>query len=400
MQTDLRPMSLGEILDRTAQLYRSNFVLFAGIAAVYAGVLLVLNLVQLGAGELFIHLHMTKQLPWVTLSFLLVMVPLIFIGAGAAVAANNRAVAWVNLGQPVTIRGAYLSILPRLRRYLWLMTKIGFILYIPFVILIIGFSVFIWVYARPKGLFVQGGSHPDPQAAIVLLAVFGGLSILWAAAMVYAIWMGLRYSLAVPAAVVEDLTSRKAIRRSIELSKGSRGRIFVLGLLIAVIQLGLILITQVPFTVALFITVKNHGQPQVWLQICQQIVGFFTNSFIGPMYATGLTLFYYDQRVRKEGFDIEWMMEAAGMNAHLPAVEVEAVAAKPEAAEDAPEPWPELEPPQTLSAPSIHDSPGEGVGNLNPQPGLDSEQVAPEGTHSQQPAPDPPENSPNERNLG
>ena len=37
MQTDLRPMSLGEILDRTAQLYRNNFVLFAGIAAVYAG---------------------------------------------------------------------------------------------------------------------------------------------------------------------------------------------------------------------------------------------------------------------------------------------------------------------------------------------------------------------------
>ena len=30
-------------------------------------------------------------------------------------------------------------------------------------------------------------------------------------------------------------------------------------------------------------------------------------------YATGFTLFYYDQRVRKEGFDIEWMMQAAGL---------------------------------------------------------------------------------------
>jgi hypothetical protein len=26
-----------------------------------------------------------------------------------------------------------------------------------------------------------------------------------------------------------------------------------------------------------------------------------------------LTLFYYDQRIRKEGFDIEWMMQAAGL---------------------------------------------------------------------------------------
>ncbi len=31
MQTSLRPMTLGEILDRTAQLYRTNFLLFAGI---------------------------------------------------------------------------------------------------------------------------------------------------------------------------------------------------------------------------------------------------------------------------------------------------------------------------------------------------------------------------------
>ena len=344
MQTDLRPMSLGEILDRTAQLYRTNFVLFVGIAAVYAGVLLVLTLVQLGAGELFIHLHMTKQLPWVTLSFLLVMIPLIFIGAGAAVAANNRAVAWVNLGQPATIRGAYLSIMPRLGRYLWLMTIVGFIIYIPFVILIIAFCIFLWVYARPKGLFSQGAVNTDPQAAIVVGIVFVGFFILWLAAFVYAIWMGLRYSLAVPAAVVEDLPARKAMRRSIELSMGSRGRIFVLGLLIAVIQLGLVAITQVFFIVAAFAAVKRHGQPSAWLQMGQQIVGFFTNSFIGPMYATGLTLFYYDQRVRKEGFDIEWMMEAAGMNAHVLAAEGEAAATQHEPEGDGLEPWPELEP--------------------------------------------------------
>ena len=34
---------------------------------------------------------------------------------------------------------------------------------------------------------------------------------------------------------------------------------------------------------------------------------------IGPIYSIGLTLFYYDQRIRKEGYDIEWMMQAAGL---------------------------------------------------------------------------------------
>jgi hypothetical protein len=42
-------------------------------------------------------------------------------------------------------------------------------------------------------------------------------------------------------------------------------------------------------------------------------MGFFTNTFLGPIWATGITLFYYDQRVRKEGYDIEWLMQAAGL---------------------------------------------------------------------------------------
>jgi hypothetical protein len=37
-------------------------------------------------------------------------------------------------------------------------------------------------------------------------------------------------------------------------------------------------------------------------------------AFVGPIYPIALTLFYYDQRVRKEGYDIERMMETAGMN--------------------------------------------------------------------------------------
>ena len=66
METNLRPMALGEILDRTAQLYRENFLLFAGISAVYAGVLLILSLVQIGVQELLRVEHLTRQLAWAT----------------------------------------------------------------------------------------------------------------------------------------------------------------------------------------------------------------------------------------------------------------------------------------------------------------------------------------------
>ena len=110
-------MSLGEILDRTAQLYRTHFSLFAGIAAVYAGVLLVLNLMQIGLSQLLKSMHMAGQQIWVSLGFVVLILPVMVIVSGAAIAANNRAVAWVNLGKAATIRGAYKSILPRIDVY-------------------------------------------------------------------------------------------------------------------------------------------------------------------------------------------------------------------------------------------------------------------------------------------
>jgi len=41
--------------------------------------------------------------------------------------------------------------------------------------------------------------------------------------------------------------------------------------------------------------------------------GFAIQAVTRPIYGIALTLFYYDQRIRQEGFDIEWMMLRAGM---------------------------------------------------------------------------------------
>jgi hypothetical protein len=65
---------------------------------------------------------------------------------------------------------------------------------------------------------------------------------------------------------------------------------------------------------------KHPGQQLgVGLQVLSQVIGFFTNTFLGPIWAAGITLFYYDQRIRKEGYDIEWMMQAAGLTPHAAA---------------------------------------------------------------------------------
>jgi hypothetical protein len=55
---DLRPMSLGEVLDKTFTLYRENFLLFAGIAAI--PLLLLLLIIKFGY-LVFVNTHVLTR---------------------------------------------------------------------------------------------------------------------------------------------------------------------------------------------------------------------------------------------------------------------------------------------------------------------------------------------------
>jgi len=320
MQTNLRPLTLGEILDRTAQLYRGNFVLFAGIFSIYSAVTLMAGLAQVGLTEWIKNAgYAGTQRPWVIWAIfgiggvkLLAM----FLLLGAAIAAISRTVASVHLGEAVTIRGAYASTLPRLGRYLWLMTVTGVLAWLPVIVLYAGFVGAAIHYGIGKSHAAgAAAATAQQQQAGVFLAIGAVFVVLAIPALLYTVWMSIRYSLAVPACVVENLKARQAIRRSIELSKGARWRILALGVLVVVIKLGVVALTQSFLFVAAF---KHPGQISAGMNALSEVIQFFTNTLLGPIGATGLTLFYFDQRVRNEGYDIEWMMQAAGMATGTP----------------------------------------------------------------------------------
>jgi len=315
MTYQLRPLSLGEILDRTAELYRTHFLLFAGISSTFATVMLLVQLLYLRSLVLMGYPNLLAHMRWGTAGVAVMEALVILMLAGLSIVANNRAVAWVYLDQPATIRDAARSVLPRLGRYVWLMTMTFLRAWSPLAVLYIGMIAVIFsllphdFMTNPAAM--QTAAHHNPAAFLGFGLSMLVLSPLFLLALVYGVWMTLRYSLAVPACVVEELPAGKALGRSVELSLGSRGRIFVLGLLVYLVRLLLNLLFGFPI---IALTVKHPGQPlpMFWMTV-QQIGIFFTNAFIGPIYAIGLTLFYYDQRVRKEGFDIEWMMQAAGL---------------------------------------------------------------------------------------
>ncbi len=315
MNNQLRPLALGEILDRTAELYRNYFLLFVGISAIFAGAMLTVQFLYLRSLILLGYPNMMAHWQWETASAAVVEALLILMLAGLSIAANNRAVAWVYLDKPATIRAAAKSVLPRLRTYVWLMTITAFRAWAPFAALYVAlFAILFAVLPHDFMTNPAAAQNVGQQSPAALMAAGLGFLILtplFILALLYGVWMSLRYSLAVPACVVEDLKAGRAIKRSIELSQGSRGRIFVLGVLVSAVRILLGMLFGFPI-IALAVKHPGHQLPLQWL-IVAQIGEFVTNTLIGPIYSTGLTLFYYDQRIRKEGFDIEWMMQAAGL---------------------------------------------------------------------------------------
>ena len=319
MEITLRPLTLGEILDRTASIYRKNFWLLAGISAIYAGVVLAL-----GLGTLVIMFYIRK---WYgadayiaslqPMALLLTAVMLIL--SALPMAAVNRVIAWLNLGEKATIRGAYANVITRWRTYITLMSMLVGMIYGPYLIFFGGFYAFL--SARGIGAGLQHSSQIN-DTQIMLIGLVSLVFILIVPMLVaYMIWMALRCALSMPACVVEGLAPRASISRSIELTKGARGRIFVLFLLVMVIQYGLILLFDGPFLIAIFKQAMAHpGDIHLVQEMVQRLLMFFITTFVTPIYSTGFMLFYYDQRVRKEGFDIEWMMQAAGLNSPVEAV--------------------------------------------------------------------------------
>ncbi len=325
-------MALGEILDRTAELYRSNFLLFAGVSSIFAVIMLGIQLLYLRSMTVLGNGNMVPTLRLGTASAAVVQSLAILLLAGLSIAANNRAMAWVYMDQPATISSAVQSVLPRLRRYLWLMTNVAFRAWGPLAALYIALFAIIFA-ALPHDFMTNPAaihtapSH-NPAALVGVLVSFLVLIPLFLVALIYGTWMSLRYSLSVPASVVEDLPTGSAIKRSVELSKGSLGRIFVLGLLVYAVRLLLGILFGFPI-IALAFMHPGQPLPMGWM-IFSEIGQFFNNAFIGPIYAIGLTLFYYDQRIRREGFDIERMMRAAGLapQSDLPAPQAELPAAR------------------------------------------------------------------------
>lgn len=319
MNEPLRPLTLGEILDRTAQLYRTRFLVYLGISLLPTGVVLALAFVvglvvawwswagarsvSEAAGYVLIAVF--------SLAVVLVALPIYLAAAALATAAMNHAVSRINLGEKTTIRDAYKTVWKRGWRY------IGLYLLCALIVGVAPFAAWILLLVLGSGgvaLAQKAGMGGFDFTTLIRLA--SGLGFI--AMLAYMLWMLLRLSLAFPACVVEQIGAWAAVKRSSALTKGTKGRIFLLYLLVAILGWLLSMAITIPSTIllALLPGMSNPQHAQTMGMVFLLIVygaSFAVQTLVKPVYGIALALFYYDQRIRLEGFDIEWMMQQAGM---------------------------------------------------------------------------------------
>lgn len=255
-------MSIGELLDRSFSLYRNYFLLWIGIVVgpqlFWFAVNLAGKSLQFTGGQE----GAIASLPLYLIGFL------IYWGtAMLSQAATISAVADLYVGTKPTVASSYRVA----RERFWL---------------IVGMAIV-------TGLAVGVG---------VLLCVVPGII------------MAILFALAIPILVIERADFGRAIERSFAMGKEAWPQI----LLIGVLYFALTLVVAAFGAIIGALSAIDRGHFLLWAAL-EAGTGTALSTVIVPWVQIAVTLVYFDQRIRKEGFDLQVLISGLDNAAAVPA---------------------------------------------------------------------------------
>jgi hypothetical protein len=315
---DLRPLTTSELIDRGFSLYRAHF----------AGFLLLALLCQ--SAPLLGQILVTALKLNLTQEDILQNIPGFFTKMGI-ITAITFVTQIIVFGFEVVITfyiaDAYLGKIPSVKESLRKFKTCIFSSIWTCILnrVLIGLT-FLFPVAALTAIYFYLLYHPRLTFFPLLLVGSVGLVLLIASlAPVLVIFM--RLMITIPALALEGLSGWKAVKRSAALVRYDPGlgilywgemRLSFLLLPLFIIELMILSLTSLPLTIHQFGEIVRHGSngqiapPPDSIMILCQILTFLAGSLILPLYAIATTLFYYDIRIRREGFDLEFMARQLG----------------------------------------------------------------------------------------
>jgi hypothetical protein len=276
---DLRPLSVGELLDRTFRLFRRHFLTFVLIAIVMQ---LPVSILQIGSALMVNNFTFDPLAgnPFANTDFLLPTV-LVTFGIGFAsfiitqvgTAALTQSVADSYLGRPVSFDSAF--------------SRMGNTWFTLILATIVG------------GLFMFGLTIPIILGSLIpclgFLVALIGFFFLGAVASIL-------FSLLPPVVVLERASVIDAVKRAWALSKLRFWWVFGYLILLSVLT---IVIIFGPAAVIGAVLGLVLGEMSILAQsIVQQSATLVLTAVFLPIRIAAITLMYFDLRIRFEGFDL------------------------------------------------------------------------------------------------
>lgn len=257
------PISLSELLDRMFAIYRKYFLTLLGTT-----VLPYLLLIPVGAvaGVGFFAAISAGSPNAFSLGTGVAAIFALYVFYAIAICfswiAVTAAVWDIQLGRAPTIRGSYRAAWP----HLWKAVLAGILFALAVV------------------------------AGFILLVVPG-------------VMLALAWSLIGPVIVAEGAGPVRAMGRSWDLTSGYKGKVFVIVLICSGIAWVMTYAFQIPMLIIAGLFIKGGSNP-AWIMIVSALSGVVGGILPAPLQATGMCLVYYDSRVRKEGFDLQRMIDS------------------------------------------------------------------------------------------
>jgi hypothetical protein len=139
--------------------------------------------------------------------------------------------------------------------------------------------------------------------------MFGGLMLAAVALILPAVWLGVAWSLAFPVLIAEGQRGTKALGRSFKLIQNRWWPTFGVLFLAFLMQSLIGIVLGIPLGI---LTVLTSGDSLVAI-FFSMIVNVVASVITTPFMAAVLVLIYFDLRVRKEGFDLQLLSQGVGI---------------------------------------------------------------------------------------
>jgi hypothetical protein len=295
----LRPLGVGDVLDRTFNVYKSKPLIFIGLSAIWY-LLLVLVLIAVaaavfaGALAAFARQAATPSPEQIAgaavgiIGFVIVAIVVAILLFSAQSAALVHAAARRYLAKEVTIGESFRAGLSAAGR-----------------LFVAGILVFLAIAALWVLVFAVAGIVAAVVREPVVSALVIGLGVI--VAIVGTFYLAASWLVAPVVVVIEKMGPVAALGRAWRLSDGNRWRIIGIQVLLGILNLVLSVLIA-----GIFGGLTAAGQPGQFgvTTLVENLVNFASTIVWAPVEWIAFTVLYYDLRVRKEAFDLQLAAEA------------------------------------------------------------------------------------------